>query len=208
MTYFSKFPRTFYSLDTNRKTTTNIVTTNILSRVSMRESIKQSSYLYYLYDIQDGDTPEIIAEKYYGNPNRHWIIMYANDMVDFKYDWPLTYREFSKYIEDKYGSYANSTTQIHHYEKVITKIDSVTQTITSNKYVVDANTYASLPGSSIQTINLKDGNTVKIETTKNIVYAYDYENELNELKRTIKIIDRDYVEQIENELTLLLEKNV
>jgi hypothetical protein len=203
MAYFEKFPLYFYGLSADKSQQPKVVT-NILARTKMIDSIKNSSYVYYTYDVQDGDTPEILASKYYDNPNRHWIILFANDIVDPVYDWPLSTRDFANFIDAKYGSYATASTQIHHYEKIITKTDSLTRTVTVNRYEVDSTTYATIPASTFETFDLKDGNSVTIETTKRIVYAYDYENDLNESKRSIKIIDKAYISQIENELMALL----
>ena len=207
MAFFENFTLVGYNITGETPVKTNIVT-NILARVKMMESIKNETLVYYLYDVQEGDTPEIIASKYYDNPNRHWVVLLANDIVDPNYDWPLNSANFDAYIESKYGSFSTASTQIHHYEKVITKTDSVTKTVTTKRYQIDSNTYTSMASSDIQTYNLKDGNTVTIVTTKNIVYAYDYEIELNESKRKIKIIDKKYVSQIENELSALLATNV
>ena len=207
MAYFENFSFIGYDISQQKPTQRKIVT-DILSRVKVLSSIKDESYVYYLYDIQDGDTPEIIASKYYDNPNRHWIILLANDITDPIYDWPLTSDNFETYINSKYGSYAVASTQVHHYEKIITKTDSVTRTVTTRRFQIDANTYAGLASSTTETINLKDGNTVTIVTTKNVVYAYDYENNLNESKRKIRIIDKKYAPQIENELIALLATNV
>lgn len=203
MAYFENFSFIGYDISQQKPTQRKIVT-DILSRVKVLSSIKDESYVYYLYDIQDGDTPEIIASKYYDNPNRHWIILYANDIVDPVYDWPLSTRDFANFIDAKYGSYANASTGIHHYEKVITKTDSLTQTVTINKHELDYNTYSNLASSTTETINFTNGNAVTIVTTKAAVTYYDYENDLNESKRDIKIIDKSYVAQIENELTALL----
>lgn len=203
MAYFEKFPLYFYGLSTNKSQRPKIVT-NVLARAKMIDSIRDASYVYYTYSIQDGDTPEILASKYYDNPNRHWIILYANDIVDPVYDWPLSTRDFANFIDAKYGSYANASTGIHHYEKVITKTDSLTQTVTINKHELDYNTYSNLAASTTETINFTNGNVVTIVTTKAAVTYYDYENDLNESKRDIKIIDKSYVAQIENELTALL----
>lgn len=207
MAYFENFTIVGYNITGDRPVQRRLVT-DILSRVKMLSSIKNESLVYYLYDIQDGDTPEILASKYYDNPNRHWLILLANDIIDPIYDWPLSYSNFQNFIKEKYGSFENATTTIHHYEKVITKIDSVTKTVNTHRYIIDANTYASMASTNTQTYNLKDGNTVTITTSKNILYAYEYEDELNESKRKIKIIDKRYANQIEKELTSLLAENV
>ena len=72
----------------------------------------------------------------------------------------------------------------------IQKQRPITRTATTRRFQIDANTYARLAASDTQTYNLKDGNTVTIVTTKNVVCAYDYENDLNESKRKIRIIDK------------------
>jgi hypothetical protein len=207
MAFFENFTLVGYSITGENPVQRKIVT-DILSRVNMLSSIKNQTLVYYLYDVQDGETPEIIASKYYDSPNKHWIILLANDIIDPYYDWVLSSTNFESYINSKYGSFTNATTQIHHYEKIITKTDSVTRTISVKRYEIDSGTYSSLPSSSIETFNLKDGNSVQVKTTKNIVYAYDYENELNESKRKIKIIDKTYVPQIEKEMVALLNTNV
>ena len=69
--------------------------------------------MFDLYDIQEGDTPEKIAEKVYGNPEYHWIIMLVNERYDYLSDFPLSQVELQNYVEKKYGS---NIFGIHHYE--------------------------------------------------------------------------------------------
>jgi hypothetical protein len=203
MAYFTDFPIALYDLTNSSNKSLKLVS-NLFVRTRFLPSIENESTVFYKYQISDGDTPEILASKYYGNSNRHWIILLANNITDPTYDWPLTYTNFSSYVENKYGSIATAKTTYHHYEKVVTKTDSVTGTITVNKYELDYNTYANLASSSTETINLKDGNTVQIVMTKNAVSYYDYEEEQNEAKREIKIINAAYALQIEQELFSIL----
>lgn len=203
MAYFENFPLIQYDLNNSNFQSPKIVI-DVLLRTRLLESIQEQTFIFYKYTITDNDTPESLAFNYYDNPNRHWIILFSNNIVDPLYDWPLKYENFINYIESKYGSIANAKTETHHYEKVVTKTDSVTSTVTVNKYQLDANTYADLAFSTTETINLKDGNTVTIVTTKNEVSYYDYEEELNESKREIKILDKSYVPQVEDELLRLI----
>lgn len=207
MAYFENFPLLSYDLTGSNFPSIKIVT-DIFVRTKLLESIQDQTFIFYKYDIIDGDTPEILAFKYYNNPNRHWIILFANNIVDPTYDWPLTYTNFISFIEGKYGSVANAKTTIHHYEKIITKTDSVTNTVSVSKHQLDYNTYISLASTTTETINLKDGNTVNIVTTKNEVSCYDFEDELNESKRSIKILDKSYVPIVENELLRLISNDV
>ena len=70
--------------------------------------------LYDLYDIIDGETPEIVSNKFYGSPNYHWAIMMANQRYDYLNDWPLPYDRLVQYCIDKYGD--GNIYDTHHYE--------------------------------------------------------------------------------------------
>ena len=47
----------------------------MLNRVKIKTSAKTNIYEYDYYDVQDGETPEMIAFKYYGRPDYHWTIL-------------------------------------------------------------------------------------------------------------------------------------
>jgi hypothetical protein len=96
-----------------RPTTMALAVTDITRNIRFRKEILSSITAYEEYDIVDGETPEIVAEKIYGDAQYHWIIMLANDMYDYRSDFPLTQLQLEKYVEDKYGDAAD---QIHHYE--------------------------------------------------------------------------------------------
>ena len=62
--YFNYFPKTVYNLD-NSGALDSI--TNITTNFSFDKNILENSILYYQYDVQDGETPEIVAHKVYGD---------------------------------------------------------------------------------------------------------------------------------------------
>lgn len=101
--YFSKFPKLLYTRD-NRTT----LVTNLLARVNTIRGTIDNNSLFYEYDIQEGDTPEMIASKYYGDPELHWVVLLFNDRFDAFYDWSLTNRNFNIYINTKYNDYRYS----------------------------------------------------------------------------------------------------
>ena len=202
--YFENHPSTLYDLS-GKSPSRPIVVKNITARSKLSELIP--STVYYTYQVQEGETPEIIADKYYGSSTRHWIILFANNIVDAQYDWPLSYDAFNKYIVKKYGSIENSKTEIHHYEKSITKTDSYTGVTTTKTYTIDATAYANLPETETQTVNLVNGSTITIVTKRSIVYAYDFEEVENDEKRNIKIVDKVYVGQLEAELSTIFNNS-
>lgn len=134
--FFKNFPTIIYDIEGKEQTNYDIVT-NIFFRTRFLREVVNNISAYYEYIIQDGDTPEIIAEKVYRDPQAHWIVLYANDIVDAQYQWPLNSRAFQKYIINKYGSIQIAKTTIHHYEKVITRTDSETGIETETKFIIN-----------------------------------------------------------------------
>jgi hypothetical protein len=107
--YFSYFPQGTYDLkgDGNAK-----VVTDLMLRVKVRSKVINEASLYDLYDVPEGETPEITALKHFGNSNYHWVILLTNDITDRYYGWPLTTFEFENYMTEKY----TNPDGVHHYE--------------------------------------------------------------------------------------------
>jgi len=102
---FNYYPKTFYT--SNNNTSGVDAVTNIIARFGFEQRLKENSLTFYPYQIQDSDTPEIIAEKYYDSSERHWIVLLFNDIIDPQWDWPLKNDTLMNYIDKKYT--ANAT---------------------------------------------------------------------------------------------------
>ena len=174
---------------------------NIMARLAIIPEILTDPLVYYTYDIQEGDTPEIVADKYYGDSYRYWIVMFSNQYLDPQWDWPLNNSVLNQYLLDKYTE--SHLYDVHHYEKNILKIDNSTNTKTKETIVIDENTYDNLTETTT-TYTLPSGSTVTVSISKNIVDNYHYEFDLNESKRTINLLNSNYVNQIEREFFKLM----
>jgi len=213
--YFNYFPKTFYSND-NASTGLDSVT-NIIARFGFEQSLKNNSSAFYKYQIQESDTPEIIAHKYYGSAERHWIVLLFNDIIDPQFDWPLKYDTFIDFVDAKYTAngaanttvqsglaWAMSTNNVQAYYKIVTKTDIDNVTLIE-KIQVDANTYANVATSST-TITLQSGDAINQAVTKEKKTYYDYEMEENESKRDITLIKSDFVKEIEKEFKKVIKQ--
>lgn len=198
MQYFDTLPK-IVSTDS---TGNSKVMTNLLARSSIVPEILKNPLVYYSYDIQEGDTPEIIAHKYYGDSYRYWIVMFANELLDPLWDWPMTSRVFQKYLADKYPS-INVYSEVEYYEKIITQYEVNSQTTTINKVKINQSAYNTLPVTQTETYEVATGPVV-ITTERNAVSVYEYELELNESKRNIKILNSNYVDLMETQLKNLM----
>lgn len=91
-----------------------MVLKDITQNTRFKAEVLQNLDLYEYYSIKDGETPELISEKFYGTPFYHWIIMLVNERYDYINDFPLTLDVLEKIIEEKYGTPGKYDT--HHYE--------------------------------------------------------------------------------------------
>jgi len=215
--FFSYFPRVAYDIAGNRYSNYQSVT-NIFFRLRVIREVLNNISAYHYYQLHEDETPEILAEKYYGDPEAHWIILLANEIVDPQYDWYLSDREFRNYIVKKYGSIATAKTTIHHYEKVIVREEGATGIVTETRFTINEDKltdndltvpydyYTGLAETqSVSTYNLSDGGTVIETIYRDDITNYDYEYALNESRRSIKLIKKEYYGQILSEFNSISE---
>jgi len=205
MKFFNSFPKI---LDNN-----NNYVTNLIVRTDLIPSLMDNASLFYQYDMQDGDTPEIIANKYYGDPYRYWLFLYSNNIMDPQWDLALSDANFNIYLNSKYAEAAMAMDQsaieytqttINGYYKTISTYDTISQTTSSNDYQIDYATYLITPEYESISTTLEDGSTVITTITTYSQTIYDHEIELNEIKRSVKILDSIHARDMENQLTSLL----
>jgi len=207
MLYFDTFPLVIASDYKNNA----ILLTNLMSRVQIIPSLLRNPLLFYSYDLKESDRPDIIANKYYDDSNKYWMVLYANEIIDPLYDWPLTSQQFDAYLKDKYSQAAGgdayvltyTTGTVQEYRKTITTYDSTSLETTTKTVVVDLTTYNSITTGSV-TQTFSSGASVTRTISKTPVSIYDYEIELNEAKQNIKLINSSYSNQLENDLKTLM----
>jgi len=85
---------------------------DIFRRVAKNKYFQNSVYLD-TYTVKDGQTPEHIAYKLYGDAQYHWIVLLANDILDVYHEWPMSTDSLIKMCKDKYGE--TSIYATHHY---------------------------------------------------------------------------------------------
>jgi len=200
------FPTTYY---TNSDDSTALDTvTNIIARFAFEDTLKENTSIFYPYEIQDGDTPEMIANKFYGSPEKHWIVLLFNNIIDPQYDWPLDQRTLIKHINDKYSAngavhspylsgiqWSQDAGNVKAYYKTVTRLSSKpTKNQIVEKIEIDANTHTNLPVTTT-TYTLQDGSRTTETISKTTQTYYDYEVELNDTRRRIRLLKSEYVSE-------------
>ena len=153
--------------------------TNLLRRVALRAKVKTSTLLYDTYDVKNGETPESLADKLYGDSELHWIIMLINDITDRYHQWPMSEAQFSQYLKDKYSN----PDAVHHYE------------------------IPQESGDTDVKINIGTSNADY--PTATLITNYEHEQKLQDDKRKIRLLDPSFISQFVTEYkSLMSESNI
>ena len=173
--YFKQFPTIPYD---SKGTSEFKSVKNLLRRVGIRAKVKSNSMLYDTYDVKNGETPESIAFKLYGEAELHWVIMLVNDITDRFHDWPMTEAQFSQFVQDKY----DNVDAVNHYE--------ISQESGNTKKKIDIGT---------------DNTDYPTATA---ITNYEHEQELQDAKRKIRLLDPSYIGQFKEEFKDLISESV
>ena len=111
MSYFNNFSTLMYDPKGDGSAKLAI---NILKRVRVRAHMKKEIIMLDKYDVQENETPEIVADRHHGSPYYHWVVMILNDISDVNHDWVKSTRQLQKYIQIKYTE--AQLDEVHHYE--------------------------------------------------------------------------------------------
>lgn len=108
MSYFTHFP--FISGYNIQGKQYDVI--DITSRTVFDPEFKNNEAAYFEYLIQEGETPEVVADKIYSDVNLFWVILMFNDIQDVNEDWPLDHSSLMRYVKAKYK---NDLYGIHHF---------------------------------------------------------------------------------------------
>ena len=173
--YFANFPLIPYDSvgDGDFK-----LVTNLLKRVALRSKVRANSLLFDTYNVKEGETPEQIAHKLYGDVNLHWIVMFVNNITDRYYQWPMTTPQFLAFINEKYSD----PDGVHHYE--------ITQT----------------SGDTTIKIDIGADNTEHSGATT--ITNREFEEERQDTLRKIRLLDPAYTSQFVEEFETLMGESI
>jgi hypothetical protein len=77
---------------------------DITTRVNLILTDAEKQEYFEVYEIREGDRPEDVAFKLYGDEGLHWTIMYANERHNYLDNWYKSALQVEEYCIDKYGA--------------------------------------------------------------------------------------------------------
>lgn len=186
--YFESLPRIDY--DMGRAGTTQKAV-DITKRFRLRDVLKTQSVLYVPWLIQSGQRPDTVAELYYADPLLDWLIMIANDRLDYFFEWPMDHWQFAEHVKAKYGSLSAAHQTVHHYEWIVRPDEyELDGTLISERVVIcDKTKYTSLP-----------------DNQRRIVSLFTEEQRKNDALKRIRLVHKSFVPQITKEVEELYRR--
>ena len=121
-----------YSKTLPKLTYNGVTIADITHRIDMLKSVRKYEALYYTVRISEDMTPELLAERTYGDQDYWWIICTINKVIDPFYDWVKRESEVYAYTEmaydDKYAIHHWEDTEYNQYEEDSPENDRVAVT--------------------------------------------------------------------------------
>ena len=156
-----------------------IVAKNFFRRYKLNDDIFSQAVYFKKYAVEDGERPDTIAKKVYGNPYYDWVILLTNNVINAQYDWPLSGYDLAQVIESNFD---DPYSEIRHYE-IREDIGTYTKGLRVDKTFYDGQHKLNIGGSIVT----KNGNEIASPVT--IADYYHYENEK---KREIYLLREKY----------------
>ena len=190
--YFQNFPDIQYALSIDNAGKPNYINIkDYFHLLVVRDDIYREETLYTRYTIQNGERPDQISYKFYGDEQWYWIVLQINEITDYYTQWPLSEPELGVFVNKKYGG-AKGAAEIHHYETVATY-----DTATPPNLMLPGG--LKVPENFKFTYPTTPGGTVYLTSFPVSVTNYTYERRLNDAKSEIFILEKKYIFDYERE---------
>ena len=176
---FNSLPNLYYNVQTSPTDVKLLATKNLWRRSEIIGEFKNSLTLFNEYIINNGEKPEIIANRLYKNPFYTWTLFVANDIINYYEQWPRSSRQLAEYVTAKY----DNPQATKHY--VTTEVKQGNNIIVPAGKVVPQN----------YSISYYNGSTTVTANPTVSITNYQYEEQLNSEKEKIQVIKPTLIKQ-------------
>ena len=170
---------------------------NLFKKGKIREDIFQNLSFFEKYKIIGNDRPDNVAFEIYEDSKLDWVVLLSNNILNIQTEWPLPQTDFDRFVLDKYDDYDTLYNGIHHYETEEVK-NSRGVTIVPAGLQVDSSYSVSYYDFFIEQ-QIATGN-ISIPITN-----YEYEEKVENDKRNIFLLKKDYVGIVLNDMEEIME---
>ena len=196
MAYFNELPNisTVSLLKDKSRSDERILVKNIFRRAKLRTDVDKAITAYDFYVIKEGERPDILANKFYDDPELDWVILIVNNITSIRDEWPLSNNDLNTHMIDKYGS-ESALAEVHHYETREIR-DQHNRTVLEAGLEVDENFVFSYT---------PIGGVTQDISAAGPVSNYEYERTVNDAKRIIRILKEEYVGALVSDMRSMMK---
>ncbi len=193
--YFKFLPDVYVRTSSYRQNNVDPYTLgkNLFRRIKIRDNLEDSILGFTQYTIPNGLRPDQVALEFYGDMSMDWVVLLTNNIINVYEDWPMEEGELYDYLVSTYGS-DDEANAIHHWE---------TQRIKDTQGRVVLREGTQVPENF--TYRFADGTVYDKEATVRPVSNYEYHSEINEQKRNIYLLKREYLGAFVEEFESLVQ---
>lgn len=188
---------------------------NLFKRGKLRDDIFGSLTFFEKYSIIGDERPDNVAFKFYGNETLDWVILLSNNILNIQSEWPMSQYTFDKYLLEKYGSYEELYSGIHHYEteEIRNSLDilildaglRISSTWKTNGNFISAADEEGDEHISSYYYEYYDaglGYSVQVPSTSFVraITNYEYEEKIENEKRNIYVLKPQYLNVVFNDM--------
>lgn len=105
MSYFADFPLAYYNFGDNEPP---VLFQNLTTYLDLIDQIKDDASVYETYTILDGERPDTLSYKIYGDVAYHWTFFLMNEKLRVG-GWPLTIQTLDEVIKQNYPHWTITT---------------------------------------------------------------------------------------------------
>lgn len=162
---------------------------NIFRRVKLREDLLDDFVTLETYRIKGDERPDQVAHLFYGDPRYDWIVLTVNNSIDQNFSWPMTDDKFYNFLLTKYGSEEKINEIKYYITKEIKDFEG--NIMLEAGIVVDSDFVFKYFDRKLEKQVTVSGSGLLKSITN-----FDYEMDLNEQKRDILILRREYLDEV------------
>ena len=192
--YFKQVPDFEYvSRLPDAKISDYVAVKNLFKKAELRPDIFQDLSTFQKYQIKGDDRPDNVAEDFYQDSSLDWLVLTCNNIINVQTEWPMSQRDFDRFLLDKYGTYANLEST-HHHETLEVK-NSKGVVMLEKGLEVDSDF-----SFSYYDWWLKEQKTVATANLVTEVTNYQYEEKIEDAKRNIFLLKVRYLNLVTDDL--------
>ena len=173
-----------------------ITVKNIFKGAHIREDILEDLTLFTKYQIVGNDRPDNVAFDFYGDSNLDWVVLKCNNIVNLQSEWPLSQEDFDSYLLEKYKTYENLYSGIHHYETKEIKNSTGVGIMPEGKQVPKDFTLSYFDSA----LGQNEGSLIKEQYLTTEVTNYQYEEKIENEKRNIFLLKPAYIGVVKDDI--------